>query len=246
MHERTDGLPAYVRIAHEIAEAIAAERFPVGSLLPTEEELVRRFGVSRHTIRSAIRHLRDQGLLSARRGIGTRVDARHGSSRFSYSLHSIAEVQQYAESTRLQVLTSGMLSADGVLAAAIGCRAGRAWFHVAALRRHDREAPPICWSDIYVDPAYAEVGPAIGVERMAVHALLERHFGETIQEVQQDIHASLVPAAHATALQAEPESPALRIVRRYLATGGRLVEASVSIHPADRFHYSMRLKRDVG
>ena len=52
--------PLYLQVAHNLSKAIAAKRFAVGSLLPTEEELCAEFDVSRHTIREAIRHLRAQ------------------------------------------------------------------------------------------------------------------------------------------------------------------------------------------
>ncbi len=54
----------------------------------------------------------------------------------------------------------------------------------------------------------------------------------------------LVPAKLARELQVDPGTPALRIVRRYIDPAGEAFEISVTIHPADRFTFSIRLRRD--
>lgn len=238
-----DGRPLYVRLAHVLSDAIASNRFPVGSLLPTEAELCREFRVSRATVREAIRHLRVQGLLSARRGVGTRVEARRGDSRYAQSLISLSEIAQYAYETSLDVLGAREITADADLADRLGCRPGKAWLHIRALRRTSNDKRPICWTDLYIDKAFAGVRKDIGVQRVAVYTLIEQRYGEVIVEVQQDIQAGVVPKEHAAMLQAKVNSPALIITRRYFGAGGRLIEVSINNHPADRFVYSMRLKR---
>ncbi|MGA2994229.1 MAG: UTRA domain-containing protein [Bradyrhizobium sp.] len=42
----------------------------------------------------------------------------------------------------------------------------------------------------------------------------------------------------------DPGLPALRILRRYLDQAGEAFEISVTVHPADRFTFSMRLQRN--
>ena len=58
--------------AQRLYTAIAVEQqFAPGEKLPNEMELSRRLGVSRATLREAIRTLEDQGVLEVRRGKGT-------------------------------------------------------------------------------------------------------------------------------------------------------------------------------
>jgi DNA-binding FadR family transcriptional regulator len=60
--------------ARRLYGLIAAEkRFAPGEKLPNELELARTLGVSRATLREAIRELAAQGLLEVRRGLGTFV-----------------------------------------------------------------------------------------------------------------------------------------------------------------------------
>ncbi len=53
----------------------------------------------------------------------------------------------------------------------------------------------------------------------------------------------LLAPGTAARLLAQPNTPALLITRRYFAPGGRLIELSTSLHPAERFRYAMTLRR---
>src|SRR6266436_9690029 len=65
--------PLYAVLEAQIAGGIAGGEFPVGSRLPTEDDLVQRFAVSRTTVRKAIQNLLARGLIEIRRGTGTFV-----------------------------------------------------------------------------------------------------------------------------------------------------------------------------
>jgi len=66
--------PRYLAVAERLSQAITQGEYGVGSLLPTESELCDKFGVSRHTVREALRKLRDLGLVTRHQGVGTRVE----------------------------------------------------------------------------------------------------------------------------------------------------------------------------
>ena len=62
----------YQEVARQLERRISEELKP-GDLLPPERELVRMLGVSRDSVRNAIRTLEVAGLLEPRQGIGTVV-----------------------------------------------------------------------------------------------------------------------------------------------------------------------------
>jgi GntR family transcriptional regulator len=66
-----DTLPT--QIARRVLESIRAGKLPVGVRLPSEPKLAETFGVSRNTLREAVRLLIAQGVLESRKGIGTFV-----------------------------------------------------------------------------------------------------------------------------------------------------------------------------
>jgi len=76
-------------VAHRISDDfIMSEKIAPGALLPSESELCNIYGVSRVTIRAAIRSIWDQGLISVRNGVGAVVlprakEVRHGLDRLA-------------------------------------------------------------------------------------------------------------------------------------------------------------------
>ncbi len=55
-------------IAEQLRDAIVTGRFKIGERLPTEDELAQRYGVSRPSVREALKLLAAQNLIRARRG----------------------------------------------------------------------------------------------------------------------------------------------------------------------------------
>lgn len=239
----------YAFVARRLAEGISAGDYPVGTVLPTEFELAEQFGVSRATVRSALRELQQLGLVSRRRNTGTRVEAARPvweAGGYTHNLRTVEDVLQYAAETRRCIQQVVDEVADDALAERIGCRPGRRWLRVSSLRVHSGKAgvPPICWTDVYVDAAYAELVRAQVAEFPgAIACLIEERTGRGIAEIVQMIRSVGVPQRMVSALQAEANSHALEIVRRYRDASGDSFLISVSIHPAGRFAYSLPLRR---
>jgi DNA-binding GntR family transcriptional regulator len=235
--------PLYVQLATVLGERIASGTYPIGNLLPTEAELGKCFGVSRYTVRQAIQHLRSQGLVSARKGVGTRVEAAAPDSQYSHAVRSLDELMQYARETVLDVVEMEDVAARGAMAAQLGCRPGKHWLRSAGVRYAIADQTPMCWNEVWIDAAYSELRSEIGTARTAICAMIESRFGETIVEVEQLLSATILEAEQARLLDVDPGEPALKITRRYFVTGHRLVELATSIHPADRFTYAMTMRR---
>jgi DNA-binding LacI/PurR family transcriptional regulator/DNA-binding transcriptional regulator YhcF (GntR family) len=83
--ERT---PATLRVARWLQERIERQEFQAGEWLPTERELARQFSADRSTIRAAISHLAEQGLVV--REAGRRPQVRSGPLTGEHGDHSSA------------------------------------------------------------------------------------------------------------------------------------------------------------
>lgn len=67
---------SHAQVVDGIGAAIVQGRQPPGSVLPRDEELIQRFGVSRTVLREAVKTLTAKGLLVARSRVGTKVRPR--------------------------------------------------------------------------------------------------------------------------------------------------------------------------
>jgi DNA-binding GntR family transcriptional regulator len=237
-------VPLWAGVARTLRAEIAAGMHPVGSLLPTEIEQAARFGVSRQTMRQAIAQLRREGVLSARKGVGTRVEAVAPARTYVHALGTLTDLFQFGRETVFRLTGREMVTLRGRRAAELGARPGAQWLRLTGLREAPGEAAPLGLTEVWVDGRYAAAAEAAPARRQAIFASIEAAHGLVVEEVRQDIEATLLVAAQARALGAAAGAPALRITRRYHAAGGRLVELSVTLHPAERFRYSMVLRRE--
>lgn len=232
--------PLYLTLARALRSDIAKGRYAIGALLPTEHELCAQHEVSRHTAREALRLLQEEGLITRRRGIGT-VVAATGLGRLTQNMGAITDLLQYARDARLDIESFAAKAKEGGLAKALDLTSPQGWAQLDGVRRIAQQ--PIALTTILVR---ADLCPPL--ERLKKHAdaintLLAELHGVTAASVRQEISAVALTAAQARKLKARPGDPALKTVRRYLDERGAPFQASVSIHPGDRFTYAMTLER---
>jgi GntR family transcriptional regulator len=234
--------PQYVLVAQALIDDIRRGRYPVGSLLPPELDLCTHFGVSRHTIREAIRRLQERGLVTRQRGVGTEVRTDRVEPRYVQSTASIADLPRYVEDTRLVTHASEDVIADEALAETLACPVGQRWVHVTGYRYAGRDKLPIALTHIYINAAYGGIQKLIGTQKVPVYTLIERQYGESVVEVKQTIRAVALTQAEARDLKVKRGSAGLVVTRTYVGANGRALEVAVNLHPADRFSYSMSLR----
>lgn len=232
----------YALLADSIIEDIAAGRYAVGSLLPTETELCEQFGVSRHTVREALRRLREMGLVSRHQGIGTRVKAARGDARYVQSVDSISDLFTYIHETRLKVVARRDLLAGVGHSLLLRCAPGQRWHMLEVLRMPLPDGLPMVVSEIYVPHAYAAIGRDMEDLRVPIYTLIEQRYGERIIEVQQVMRPCAIAAKKARILKVRAGFPGMEITRHYMGADDKMLLVSKSLYPAGRFSYSMALR----
>ncbi len=238
----------YQQLAESLEAEIRAGRIGVGDLLPTEATLTRQFDVSRHTVREALRLLRDQGLITSRQGMGSRVRSASPRAAYVEALTSVDDLLEFALATHLEQIKVEEVVADDALASVLGPEPGRRWVRISGLRAaNDEEATPICWADLYLDPTIAGV-PDLDMPSQQV-ALFQKVEAELQQDVDvhQEVGADSIPEHCAASREVEPGAQALRVVRTYVHRDGRTFLVSINLHPADRYtHRTVLRRRTVG
>lgn len=239
--------PRYSLIAETLSRRIAQRQYPQGELIPTEKELMDEFGVSRHTMRAALARLETAGLIARRRGHGTVVlngDAADGG--FHLPLASLEDLVHLAKVSPRSLHSLREVVVDVDLAKVLGIDPGTRWLKVSSTRKAANGLPMV-WTEVYVAKAHEGVRKAIRAnpDRL-ISELVEEESGCRIDSVEQDISATVLPAAVAEALQAQDIGAGLHIVRRYRDTDRRIVAASLSYHPAGRYTFSTVLVRRPG
>lgn len=239
------GKARYAVLAQSLVERINAGSYPVGSLLPTEMELCRQFGVSRTTVREAIRFLSDRGLVSRKAGVGTHVRAKYSTPRYVHAIESISDIFQYATASAKPVLLASAEAAVGDdEAELLRCPTGQRWLKFETLRSFSGKGLPMVYSRAYVQPAHARIAKLAPSRREPMYTLLESEYGEPVVEVQQEFRAMQIGSREARLLKVKARSAGLYVIRHYVGRGDRLLLVTLSLYPSDRFSYAMRLRYD--
>ena len=234
--------PLYAALAALLARDIEEGKYPPSSILPSEKELTERYGVSRQTVRQALRTVREQGLISSHAGVGTIVRELVGrQTRFS-SVNSIEDLLQFVGNTEMHAVSLSEVTVDQQLARQLECKEGLVLSEVAFLRKTPGSELPISYIRIYTHPRFAAAQVTPPVSNTPIYKNIERLFGVRVHEVRQDISATVLDAPLARTLHAKPGDPALQIKRFYYDANGTLVQTSISDYPADRYTQSARFR----
>jgi DNA-binding GntR family transcriptional regulator len=233
----------YVRIAGALRDEIVAGTFPIGSLLPTENELCLRFAVSRNTVREALRLLREDGFITSRRGAGSTVLPSRPLAAYAQDVNSISDLLALAKNMHREIDFIGMVVVDAELAGRTGLEAGEEWLAVLGTGVSDDSGVPICWAEYYIHRDFAAVGRLIQRQPGPIFPLIEDLFGERIEKVSQEISGGLIDARLAERLGAEPGSAALEVKRCFTLANGKIAQVTTSTYPAARYRHAMTIRR---
>jgi DNA-binding FadR family transcriptional regulator len=178
-------LPGYVQVAAQIRGAILDRSMSRGEALPPERLLAKQFGVSRTTIREALRHLEAQGLLAAR----GRTSPMHAATpeaavvRFRESLVHVVELSG--------VSLSNLVELRRAVEAAALTRAARepvvehlsvARGHLETMARHGVSVADFYSADVafHVALVAASGNEALNAVMLAVTDAIRLHVGELL------------------------------------------------------------------
>jgi len=224
-------------LAEQLADEIAKGEYAGGTRFPTEYDLKKRFGVGRHTVREALKTLREQGLVTRRRKVGTTVLTERPTSHYSHSLWDLNGLLAFAGDTALNIRYEGFVTMSGEKAFGFDDSPNR-WLRIAGLRSRRSTGQPLCWSEIYVPERFVREREALRQHDRSIYEHVMEQNGFRLEYVEQEIKAAVIPASLAQSLQVEPESAALLVARRYVSHTGITFEVSQNLYPSDR--YSVR------
>jgi DNA-binding GntR family transcriptional regulator len=239
--------PGRVLRYRSLYDAVRAEitsgALQVGARLPTEDELCRQYDVSRHTVRSALRDLAEDGLIASRQGSRSVVLSQAPPAIYTSTVSSLDELLHYATDVNYEVAKSGMVVADAALASRVGGEAGQRWLRVEGTRSRSEQPALVCWTEVFVHADYAGIGLLIGRRKGTIYSWIEEMYGVRIEEVQQVLSVQPMDPEAASALGCEPGSMTVCIRRSYYLQDGTLVEVAFNQHRADRFRYELTLRK---
>lgn len=234
-------LPLYVQIRDDLRRKILEGSYAVHERLPSENELMNHFGVSRITIRQALRDLHNEGLVFSAQGKGTYVSK-------PKAVQNVQRLQGFGEAMSKQgyEATARLLSIQQEhkpskpVVAALELNPGDEVVEVKRVRYLNRE--PICIESSYFP---LPVGQKLFGQDLSgdIFPMLENQFDISLGHAEISIDSTLADEEVQHFLGLRSGEPILRVERLTHDTDGTPIDFEYLCYRGDAFKYQFRVDR---
>jgi len=232
--------PLYAQIKEALKQRILEGDYVTHERLPSESELMKVFGVSRITVRQALRDLHTEGLVFSVQGKGTFV-SRPKAVQDIQRLQGFGEAmtpQGYETSARVIGVQETRAPAD--VADALEINRGSKVIELTRIRYLNREPISIDNSFFPIDIGQKLLGRDMTQD---VFPLLENEFGIGLGHADLKIEAVSATDEIAKQLNVDTGSSVLRIQRLVFSSDGKPIDFEYLSYRGDAFQYQLRVDR---
>lgn len=233
------GIPYYLQIKEILEERIFNNIYSVNSLMPSETVLAEEFGVTRATIRNALKELKNAGLIYTEKGKGTIIK----SPKIEQSLLKFysfgREFKNSPYDIGSKVISKEKITPTLDLTEKLQVDEKSFLFKVKRLRLFN--SIPMILETSYI-PEYI-AGNIINedLENKSIYDLLEEKYGVKIIKAKEYIEPKISDEIEANLLEIPLQSPVFYTERITLAPGNKPVELRRSIIRGDKFKFYTEL-----
>ncbi len=229
--------PLYKKIKDHILARIASGEWQPSARVPSENELVKTFDVSRMTTNRALRELTAEGYLERVAGVGTFVAELKAQSH-PLEIHNIAEeIRARGHEYSAAVLKIEEVDAQKDIAQSLNIALGQAVFHSVIV--HKEQNIPIQMEDRYVNKAIA---PNYGGQDFTVITPYDYLMEIAPLQKAEHVVTAIMPSDEIRhELQMAANEPCLLIKRRTW-TNGQVAASARLYHPGSRYELSGRFR----
>jgi GntR family transcriptional regulator len=234
-------LPLYAQVEDVLVARISSGALPVGMQLPSEEELIREFDVSRTTIRTTIQNLVRQGLVEIRRGRGTFVASPRIVQELTELTGFVEDMKVLGRIPTARVLSREVIPAEPPVAEKLAVPAGTTVVQIRRVRLSD--GVPLSFDETYLPE---ELGRRVMTDDLAkepIFTLLEERYDTPLVEAEYVLEAATAESAVAVALEIPVGSPIFLIERTSYTSGHRPVDYEKLHYRGDYIRFQTRLAR---
>ena len=226
---RSSGAPLWAQLLADLRARLAAGEFV--DAFPGELALGKEYAVSRHTVREALRHLREEGKVTAARGHKPRlapVDMEQQLGALS-SLFAAVEAAGLEQRSLVRALD---VRRDGVIATRLLLEESAPLVYLERVRLAGDE--PLALDRVWLPADIAEPLLTVDFTHTALYAELLTHCGLRLTGGREQVRA-VVPLRGERALLHVPAGVALLAVERTGCLDGRPLEYRQTFSRGDRF-----------
>jgi len=206
MNVITGGIPKYRQLLQLLRHQILSSQFTAGARLPTEEELVQRYGLSKGTVRKAIEQLSAEGLVRTEQGSGSYVNAGHPNALPIHFIHCPSSA-----TTRFEIVTREVIPASFMIAERLKVPIGEPLIHIAQLCYNDQQI--VGYSERFLPRSLCPDLLEEDLTQVSIHETLVRRSELPLLRAVMEVEAQMLASQDANLLHVAPGTSALVITR---------------------------------
>lgn len=242
--DKQSHLPYYAQLA-DILRGIIQDSLSGDEteLLPSENDLVDTYHVSRATVRRALSLLAREGLVYKVRGKGTYIAKHRARYPLTKLIPTTEDMQRRGWKAGIEVLSFEQLETHAPITEALGLVPGDCLYELCRLRLGNDQPVGLQWAYLPVDifPGLVEYDLAASLTRVA-----EREFGIVFWSAHEFLRARLPTGFEAGKLHIPGDLPVIYMERITFTPEGRPVEFLQSVWRSDMYEYEFSLARTPG
>ena len=235
-------LPLYQQLKAVIEDRIATGEWLPGAQVPSERELCEQFDISRITVRQALAELVVDGRLNRTQGRGTFVAYPRIEQRLSGLTSFTQDMQVRGKRPSSQVLRAECLPAQPQVARALKIKLGDRMVVLKRLRLADGE--PVAVETAYLPDQRLHGLLSDDLARRSLYDFLNKKYHIQPTRAEQQLEATVCPAAEAKLLGVRKGAPVLHIYRTTFDQDGRPFELVESYYRGDKYIFIAELRCD--
>jgi GntR family histidine utilization transcriptional repressor len=229
--------PLYLKVKRHILDNIGSGKWATSTRVPSENEIVKTFGVSRMTANRALRELRDEGVLVRIAGVGSFVADSQAHSH-PLEVRSIAEeILSRGHAHRAEVISIERVRAVATLAEDFGVAARSELF--CSVIVHFENDRPVQLEDRYVLPKLAPDYLSVDFQSTTPSDYLLEV--APLQEAEHVLRAVMPDERARKLLDMKRDEPCLLMIRRTWARG-HIASVAKLYYPGSRYEISGRFR----
>ena len=236
----TEAQPLYAKVKDHILENIRNGAWVPGARVPSENELVESFRISRMTANRALRELTSEGFLSRVPGVGTFVKEPPARSSLMELRNIAEEIKQRGHLYSARILAKSEIEATPLLAEEFEGKLSDRLFHIVIV--HGENAVPVQLEDRYVSATVAPDFLRQDFSQLTPTAYLLSI--APVDELEHTVEAALPTYDQQRHLGIAALEPCL-VLRRRSWSRGLVVTAVTLTYPASRYALYSRYRTNA-
>lgn len=229
-------------ISADIQEKILQGFYPVGRLLPSENDLAKHYDVSRETIRKAQKRLEDTGFIQKQQGKGATV---LDFARFSFPISGLTSYKELQESKQFQtatrVLMNKQIPAPDFLVGADGVEAGEPFIYL--IRSREMAGETVIIDHDYLRVSVIPDGVPDAIAEVSIYQYFEQELNLQISFANKEIVAKLADDIDQKEMSIGPDEYIIQVNSHVYLEDATFFQYTSSHHRIDKFRFEEFARR---